>query len=215
MNIEGNVIGVIVATNTDRNRNELVLRGSLPFFGKPIIELVYDALVKSNVKMICVYTVNKGMIIKNILKKKVKYILKTNEYIYNMSTIGRDFKNQFADNQNLLFIDAKYPFVDSEVLNNLINFHNANQNDLSIIKGEYVGTQIFPNIFIISVQILDRLLNNQDEIIKQIDITKIFEYAKSAKIKIGTLNVDKIYKVLSLTNFNVILNVEAIFLKRK
>lgn len=215
MNLDGDIIGVIVATNCDRNKNELVMRGSLPFFGKPIIELVYDALLKSNIKSICIYTIQKGIIIKNILGKKVRYILKTNEYIYNMTTFGKDFKNCFNDSQQLLFIDAKYPLIDNEVLNSLISFHKANQNDLSIIRGVYQGSQIIPNIFITSVQILDQLADNDDEITRHIDITKIFECAKKLKIKTGVFNVDKIYRILSLTNFNVILNIESIFMKRK
>lgn len=215
MNDEGNVIGIISATNLDRKGNNLVVRGTLPFFGKPIIELTYEALDYSKVKKIFVYTIKKGIVIKDILGKKVRYILKSNEYIYNNDVIQYDLINNFSSNQTIIFIDPKYPLIDSQLIDMFINYHFDNNNDISIIEGYYNGTIINPNIFITTVQIFNRLINNTHEIFKHIDINKIFEYNKNININVGVYKVEKIYNILSLTNLNLILNVESIFLKRK
>lgn len=214
MGQEHNVIGVILATDVDRQANQLLLRGMMPFFGHPIIKLIYQALNNANINSVYVYTIKKGIIIKEILGKKVKYILKSNEYISRSDCLVNDFHHILETNTHILFVDPKYPLLDGELLNELINLHLNENNDLTTIESKYQNMLFVPNVFIVNIQILNQVFNN-NQTLRQLDSKKIFECAKKMNKAVGVLSTDKIYKILSINNYHAALDIEAIFLKRK
>lgn len=214
MNQEHNVIGVIIATDFDRCGNRLMLRGMLPFFGHPIIELIFNELNLSYINQVYVYTIKKGIIIKDLLGKKVKYLLKSKKYISEGSYLSNVVNQLLETNAHILVIDPKYPLLDNEIINELIDFHFDESHDLTIIQSEYQNMLFVPNIFVVNVQILVQIFNNYQNI-KQLDSTKIFECVKAMNKVVGVMKTDKTYKILPINNYHTILNIETIFLKRK
>mgnify|MGYP003293138952 CR=1 FL=1 len=161
MNNEGKILGIIIAFDLDRNGNEFVIRGSLNFYGKPLIKITNDLLEKINIKNTLVYTNQKGIIFKNILGKNTKYIVRKNNYLYTSNSLLMDFDDSLKKARHIMIIDPKYPLLDDTLLTELLDKHLESISDLTYIKGIFNNAITIPNIFVIDKDFFIEIIRNE------------------------------------------------------
>ena len=207
-------IGIIVSTTFDRDGNELVIRGSLKIFGKSIVEVLFDNLQTLNLDDIYVYTNSRGIALKNIFGKKVKYIISKSKYLYSTTASKNEFIEYVKDADNIILIDPKYPFLDSSILNNLLIQHKIESNDITYIKCEYDDNTFVPNIVIMKLDAFITLFNKTDFFKPTFDVNSII-VNKTINFKIGCNKISSLYQIMPLSNGKIINNIEKLLKNRK
>lgn len=206
------IIGIILATNFDRNGNELVIRGSLPFFGKSIADITYDLLENLNLHQIFVYTNSKGVALKNILGKKVKYIVRKNRYLYSQAALEEEFYEFVNDTNHMILIDPKYPFLDSKILFDLLEQHLKENNDITYLKGVLDNNVLIPNISIVKTEVFNNILKKLDLAHQSFDVSNVIT---STIYKTGYMEIKSLHHIMPLANGKIIDNVEKLIKNRK
>lgn len=207
-------IGIIVSTTFDRDGNDLVIRGTLKLFGKSIAELAYENLQTLNLDDIYVYTNLRGVALKNIFGKKVKYIISKSKCLYSNTAIKNEFIEYVKDADNIILMDPKYPFLNSSILNNLFIQHQNELNDITYIKCEYEDNTFIPNIAIMKLDAFITLFNKTDFLKQSFDLNSII-MNKTINLKIGCNKISSLYQIMPLSNGKIINNIEKMLKNRK
>ena len=208
------IVGIILAFEYDRDGNDFVIRGSLPFLGKTIIEHTYEVLNLSEIKTICVYTNSKGIKLKKYLGNKVKYLVHQNNHHYTTISIKMAFENSLDLFDNLLIIDAQYPLIDEFIINSLMVEHLQNKNDLTYISYIWNNSVIIPNIFIINSELFITLFENRYSN-KEINIHNIIELAILHDKKTQFIQTTYGFKVIKISSRNELAALESCFNKKR
>ena len=206
------IIGIILATNFDRNVNELVIRGSLPFFGKSIADITYELLENLNLHQIFVYTNSKGVALKNILGKKVKYIVRKNRYLYSQTALEEEFFEFVNDTNHMVLIDPKYPFLDTKILLDLLQRHLNEANDITYLKGILDNNVLIPNISVVRTEVFNQILMQLDLAHQSFDVNNVIT---SNIYKTGYIEIRTLHHIMPLANGKIIDNVEKLIKNRK
>mgnify|MGYP003446741853 CR=1 FL=1 len=214
MNSEGIILGVIIAFELDRNGNDYVVRGTLELFNRPLIKITNDLLQSLRLKDTIIYTNQKGIIFKNILGRKLKYIVRKNSYLYTTNTIYNDFKEYLNHVNNILIIDPKYPFLDNILVKELIEKHKQCDSDLTYIKGINQYSTLIPNIYIINVAYFKEIFQNEYNT-KTIEINNLISKATYDKKRLNFIETYDVHKVLVISNGKIISSLESLLLNRK
>lgn len=214
MNNEGVILGVIIAFELDRNGNDFVVRGTLELFNKPLIKITNDLIESLRLKETIIYTNQKGIIFKNILGKRIKYIVRKNNSIYLTNTIYTQFEEYLKNVSDILVIDPKYPFLDNLILEKLINRHQKNGNDLTYIKGLNQYSSIVPNIYIINKTFFREVFQNE-YYSKTIGLSYLIEQATANQKKFDFIEIYDIHKILMVSNGKIISTLESLLINRK
>jgi hypothetical protein len=207
-------IGIIVSTTFDRDGNDLVIRGTLKLFGKSIAELTYENLQTLNLDDIYVYTNLRGVALKNIFGKKVKYIISKSKCLYSNTATKNEFIEYVKDADNIILMDPKYPFLNSSILNNLFIQHQNELNDITYIKCEYEDNTFIPNIAIMKLDAFITLFNKTDFLKQSFDLNNII-MNKTINLKIGCNKISSLYQIMPLSNGKIINNIEKMLKNRK
>jgi hypothetical protein len=207
-------IGIIVSTTFDRDGNDLVIRGTLKLFGKSIAELTYENLQTLNLDDIYVYTNLRGVALKNIFGKKVKYIISKSKCLYSNTATKNEFIEYVKDADNIILMDPKYPFLNSSILNNLFIQHQNELNDITFIKCEYEDNTFIPNIAIMKLDAFITLFNKTDFLKQSFDLNSII-MNKTINLKIGCSKISSLYQIMPLSNGKIINNIEKMLKNRK
>lgn len=214
MNNEGGILGVIIAFELDRNGNDYVVRGALKLFNKPLIKITNDLIESLRLKETIIYTNQKGIIFKNILGKRIKYIVRKNNSIYLTNTIYTQFEEYLKNVSDILVIDPKYPFLDNLILEKLINRHQKNGNDLTYIKGLNQYSSIVPNIYIINKTFFREVFQNE-YYSKTFGLSYLIEQAIANQKKFDFIEIYDIHKILMVSNGKIISTLESLLINRK
>jgi hypothetical protein len=205
-----------LAFEYDRDGNDLVIRGTLSFFGNPLIRLTLNVIKELMIDDIYVYTNSKGIILKKILGKAISYIVHNNNYQYTTVSINKAFEEilDLDQYQDILFIDPQYPFIDNSLLNELILKHNICDSDLTYILSKNHDLELTPNIFIIKkklfISIFEKEYNN-----RKLNIKYIMEQSKSLDYKVNNIITPCFYKVINISSGKKLSLLESCFNDRK
>lgn len=208
------IVGIILAFEFDRNGNEFVIRGSLPFLGTTIIERTYDVLKKADISTICVYTNSKGIILKKYLDNKVKYLVHQNNHQYTTISIKKVFETCIEFAESFLIIEAQYPLIDEFILKELMNEHLKNSNDLTYISFNWNNLEVIPNIFIINSNLFYNIFKNEYNN-KEINILNIIELANLHDKKTQFIQTTYVFKVIKISNRKELTVLESCFNKKR
>lgn len=210
------ILGIILAFEYDRDGNDLVIRGTLSFFGNPLIKSTFNIMKELNVDNVYVYTNSKGIILKKLLGKDIKYIVHNNNYQYTTVSINKAFEEilDLDQYQDILFIDPQYPFIDNSLLNELIQKHDMCDSDLTFILSRNNNCDLIPNIFIINKKLF-RLIFEKEYNNKKLNIKYIIEQSKSLNYNINKIKTPYFYKVIKISSAKKLSILESCFNDRK
>ncbi len=214
MNQDGIILGVIIAFELDRKGNDFVVRGSLELFNRPLIKITNDLLESLNLYNKVVYTNQKGIIFKNILDKRVKYIVRKNNYLYTTNSLYNDFKEYLNCVTDILIVDPKYPFLDDILLKELIDKHKKTNSDVTYIKGTDRYNTLVPNVFMIKKEFFVEVFEKEFSS-KQLEINYLIKLSLFNHININYIETCYIYKILTVSNGKILTSLESLLLNRK
>lgn len=127
-----NINAIILAAGKGTRMKSELPKCAYPLCGKPMIEYIVDSCKKANVNDICVVVGHKKEIIKEILKNKVIYA-----YQEQQLGTGHAIKcaKEFYQNKDgiTLIFPGDMPLITSDIIEDLINTHLTNKNDLTVV----------------------------------------------------------------------------------
>lgn len=214
MENQGKIIGIIIAFELDRDGNNYVIRGSLEFFGKPMVLTAYNILEQLDVSEKFIYTNQKGIVFKNVLGKNIKYIVRKNNYLYTNNNVLMDFKNLLDNVSHILILDPKYPLLDDTLLKELIEKHKQFCSDLTYIKGKDGCSVYIPNVFVIDKPFFEELFINEFYP-KNIEINNLIKIAESMQKKLHFIDTVYVYKISMISNKKSLSLLESILINRR
>lgn len=183
---------ILAAGKGTRMKSELP-KCAYPLCGKPMIEYIVDSCHKANVNNVCVVVGHKKEILKEILKDRVSYAHQEEQLgTGHAIKCAKDFYQE-KDGITLIF-PGDMPLVSSDIIEDLINTHITNNNDLTVV------TTIVDNPFSYG-----RIYKENNQIIKIIEEKEATEKEKLIKeINTGLycINTKLLTSAIDLINNN-------------
>lgn len=188
-----NINAIILAAGKGTRMKSELPKCAYPLCGKPMIEYIIDSCKKANVNDICVVVGHKKEILQEILQDTVTYAYQEEQLgTGHAIKCAKDFYQ--SKNGITLIFPGDMPLVSSDIIEDLINTHMTNNNDLTVV------TTIVDNPFSYG-----RIYKENNQIIRIIEEKEATEEEKKIKeINTGLycVNTQLLNKALDEINNN-------------
>ncbi|MDE5715802.1 MAG: hypothetical protein K2I42_06725 [Anaeroplasmataceae bacterium] len=177
---------IILNSNKETKWNLEIPVCAYPLLKKPIIEYMIDALEKSNIKKISYMMQDGKHLIQDILKNRVEYMIE-DEYFQ-------------EDGHTIILLDHLL-LLDEEIISMLINKHQQNKNDCTILSKNHIQVLCLKNV------ILYDILQENNHLKNESDLTNLIELV-SEKYKVEHGILEDSYKLTEITDLYTLSCVE-------
>lgn len=125
------VQAVILAAGKGSRMKSSIAKCIYPFYKKPMIEYIIDALNESNVNSICVVVGYLKEEVMKTIKKDVCFVEQSNPLgTAHALYCAKEFYNKAPV---CLVLPSDIPLINNEIITNLINYHKRNNNDFTVL----------------------------------------------------------------------------------
>ena len=233
------ICAVILAAGKGRRMKCDSAKCAYPFLGKPIITYIIDALHLSNINDICVVVGYKKEQIMNILNDSVVYAYQP---LINGTAGAVISSKPYWNNKHgtMIIILGDMPLIDNNIINQILDKHIINQNDLTIastilddpygygriihnndkilIKEEKDATlkekqikEVNSGLFVVNIDVLSDALNKIDNLNNQHEYY-LTDIVKILSIdkKVSTCLIKDSIKLMGINNLETLKKLEEI-----
>lgn len=183
-----NITCIILAAGMGKRMNTNIPKCIVKVLGKEMILRIIDSIKEINIKdILCVLGYKKEEIIK-LLDKDINFVIQENQ----LGTADAiRVCNKYFENKNRLcvIIPGDMAFLDCEIINKLIDFHENEENDLSLVSSYFKDTKMYGKI--------KRIDNKVSEIIEYKDAHKFNDLTSEVNIGLYCIESNLLFKYIN------------------